>query len=278
MSTGRWHAQLRLDYERAGDTTRLRFAHEGPLRVFKTFHPEGADVCHTVVVHPPGGLVEGDRLSIDVRVASGAHGLVTTPGATRFYRCEREQSAQAVQLTLASGARLEWLPLETIAYPQVQGENALTLDLADGAELLAWDILSLGLPASGQPFTTGRFLQRMAWPGVWLDQGWLDGTDRRLFDSPLGLNGRPCLGTLVLACGTPMPPARRDALLDAVRAELPWSESVQTAATSPDPRLLVVRALAPMTEPIQQAFERAWHRLRQQAWGLAGTPLRSWRM
>lgn len=278
MSGGRWHARLRLDYERVDATTRLRFAHEGPLRVFKTFHPEGPAVCHTVVVHPPGGLVEGDRLDIDVHVAARAHGLVTTPGATRFYRCEQATSAQTVRLSLEPGARLEWLPLETIAYPQVQGENALTLDLADGAELIAWDILSLGLPAAGHPFAAGRFWQRMAWPGVWLEQGCLDGSDRRLFESPLGLDGQPCLGTLVLASGTPMPPQRRDALLDAVRAQLPWDATVRAAATSPDARLLVVRALAPMTEPIQQVFERAWQCLRQQAWGLAGSPLRSWRM
>lgn len=278
MSADRWHARLRLDYQRGGDATRLRFAHEGPLRVFKTFHPEGPGICHTVIVHPPGGVVEGDRLAIDVRVATGAHGLVTTPGATRFYRCERDQSAQTVQLTLEPDARLEWLPLETIAYPQVQGENALTLDLAPGAELIAWDILSLGLPAAGQPFEAGRFHQRLAWPGVWLEQGCLDGADRRLFESPLGLDGRPCLGTLVLAGGDPMAPSRRDALLEGVRALLPWTDTVRAAATSPDPRLLVVRALAPMTEPIQQVFERAWQCLRQEAWGLAARPLRSWRM
>ena len=89
--------------------------HDGPLRVLQPLHPEGPAICHHVLVHPPGGLVGGDVLDIDINVQPGAHALVTTPGATRCYRSTGETAVQSVRARIADGARLEWLPLEAIA-------------------------------------------------------------------------------------------------------------------------------------------------------------------
>ncbi|MCB1988597.1 MAG: urease accessory protein UreD, partial [Burkholderiaceae bacterium] len=107
-----WHARLDLDYTAEAARTVLRFAHTGPLRVLQSLHPEGPGVCHNVLVHPPGGLVGGDTLEVHAQVAAGAHALITTPGATRFYRSEGATALQRTQLAVAEGARLEWLPLE----------------------------------------------------------------------------------------------------------------------------------------------------------------------
>ena len=125
-----WHARLQLHYhcdpsrdpatpEDAADTqprTLARFLHDGPLRILQSLYPEGNAVCHNVLVHPPGGLVGGDTLEIQVTGATGSHGLVTTPGATRFYRSDGATALQDTHIHLASGARLEWLPLETLCY------------------------------------------------------------------------------------------------------------------------------------------------------------------
>src|SRR5437764_7229888 len=106
-----WNASLQLDYSREGARSVARFAHDGPLRILQSLYPEGDAVCHNVLVHPPGGLVGGDTLDVRVTVADGSHGLITTPGASRFYRSDGAQALQDVQLRLAAGARLEWLPL-----------------------------------------------------------------------------------------------------------------------------------------------------------------------
>src|SRR5690606_29205257 len=150
-----WHASLDLTYRRAGPRTTLQHRHEGPLRILKSLYPEGEGICHNVLAHPPGGLVGGDTLDIDVQVGSGAHALIGTTGATRFYRSEGAEATQRVRLTVAEGARLEWLPLESIAYPGCQAHNQLTMDIAPGGECLGWDVCALGLPAAGQPFTQG---------------------------------------------------------------------------------------------------------------------------
>ena len=125
-----WHASLQLDYTLEGTRTVARHAHNGPLRILQSLYPEGDAVCHNVLVHPPGGLVGGDTLDISATVGPGAHGLVTTPGATRFYRSTGERALQRTHLTLAEGARLEWLPLEALCYNACNAENHLTLNLA----------------------------------------------------------------------------------------------------------------------------------------------------
>jgi len=272
-----WPAALHVHAYRDGQTTRLRHRHHGPLRLFKTLYPEGPSVAHAVVVHPPGGVCEGDTLDIDVEVAPGAHLMVTTPGATRFYRCEQAAAKQCTTLRVHPGARLEWLPLEGLAYPGTLATNALTLHVAEDAELLAWDVLCLGLPAAGVSFERGCFTQRWHWPGVWREYGVLDAEDTLLLHSPLGLGGHAALGTLVYACGTPLSAPQRESLLEQVRAALPWGD-VRAAATSPDARLLLVRASAPLVEPLMQTLQSAWAALREAAWGMTAAPPRAWRL
>ena len=146
-------------------------------------------MCHHVLVHPPGGVVAGDRLDIEVALGEGAHALLTTPGATRFYRSDGRVAAQRAPLVVAEGARLEWLPLEAIAYPGCDAVNEVGFDLAPGAEIIGWDLLALGLPAAGAPFASGRFAQQLHWPGHWLERGTLRADDAALLDGPLGLAG-----------------------------------------------------------------------------------------
>jgi urease accessory protein len=274
-----WHAHLNLDYRLDAQRTVLRHQHDGPLRIFKSLYPEGDAICHNVIIHPPGGLVGGDVLDVKVHVGSGAHGLISTPGATRFYASDGLPTTQQVALTLDAGARLEWLPLEAIAYPGCQAHNTLTATLAEGAELLAWDVTALGLPTAGQPFNEGRFSQRLEVPGLWLEQARIAAADTRLLESPLGLGGQRCMGTLLLACGSPLGRARQEQLLEAVRATIAgWPAGVQAGATCPNPQMLVLRATAPLVEPLMLDLQRAWAALRPAAWGLADTPPRIWRV
>ena len=129
-----WRGHLSLHYRLEGGRTVALDRHEGPLRVLQRLYPEGDAVCHHVLVHPPGGIVGGDELDIDARLEPGTHALITTPGATRFYRSSGPLATQRARLRLAAGARLEWLPLETIAYSGCVAENQVSLALEPGAE------------------------------------------------------------------------------------------------------------------------------------------------
>lgn len=275
-----WQASLDLSY-RVDDASKtvLAHRHEGPLRVFHSLYPEGPGVCHNVIIHPPGGLVEDDTLTIRVDVASGAHGLISTPGATRFYRSSGQSATQQVRIRLAPGARLEWVPLETIAYPGCQGINTLDAELAEGAEWIGWEVTALGLPGSGQPFDRGCLQQRLTVRGCWLEQGRLDAADEWLMASPMGLAGHRCLGTLWLATGSPLERNRREQLLEAMQALIPESlRPLAAGVTCPNDRVLVVRVLGPLVEPVMALIQTSWASLRQQAWGLDGAPPRIWKV
>ena len=274
-----WHASLQLDYTLEGTRTVARHAHNGPLRILQSLYPEGDAVCHNVLVHPPGGLVGGDTLDISATVGPGAHGLVTTPGATRFYRSTGERALQRTHLTLAEGARLEWLPLEALCYNACNAENHLTLNLAPGAECMGWDVTALGLPHAGQPFETGRFVQHIEAPGRWLERGVIDAADHRLLESPLGLAGHRCMASLFFVTGRPLDRARRDTALDAARAVMDAHALKATAgATSPNGQVLVVRALAPQVEPAMQLLQQVRAAWRAALWQLCAEPPRIWSM
>ena len=274
-----WHASLQLDYTLEGTRTVARHAHNGPLRILQSLYPEGDAVCHNVLVHPPGGLVGGDTLDISATVGPGAHGLVTTPGATRFYRSTGERALQRTHLTLAEGARLEWLPLEALCYNACNAENHLTLNLAPGAECMGWDVTALGLPHAGQPFDTGRFVQHIEAPGLWLERGVIDAADHRLLESPLGLAGQRCMASLFFVVGTPLERARRDTALDAARAVMDaHALKASAGATSPNGQVLVVRALAPQVEPAMQLLQQVRAAWRAALWQLCAEPPRIWSM
>ncbi len=274
-----WHASLQLDYTLEGTRTVARHGHNGPLRILQSLYPEGDAVCHNVLVHPPGGLVGGDTLDISATVGPGAHGLVTTPGATRFYRSTGERALQRTHLTLAEGARLEWLPLEALCYNACNAENHLTLNLAPGAECMGWDVTALGLPHAGQPFETGRFVQHIEAPGLWLERGVIDAADHRLLESPLGLAGQRCMASLFFVVGTPLERARRDTALDAARAVMDaHALKASAGATSPNGQVLVVRALAPQVEPAMQLLQQVRAAWRAALWQLCAEPPRIWSM
>lgn len=274
-----WHASLQLDYTLEGTRTVARHAHNGPLRILQSLYPEGDAVCHNVLVHPPGGLVGGDTLDISATVGPGAHGLVTTPGATRFYRSTGERALQRTHLTLAEGARLEWLPLEALCYNACNAENHLTLNLAPGAECMGWDVTALGLPHAGQPFETGRFVQHIEAPGRWLERGVIDAADHRLLESPLGLAGHRCMASLFFVTGRPLDRARRDTALDAARAVMDaHALKASAGATSPNGQVLVVRALAPQVEPAMQLLQQVRAAWRAALWQLCAEPPRIWSM
>ena len=274
-----WHAQLDIRYALAGQKTVAKFQHEGPLRVLQSLYPEGDAVCHNVLVHPPSGLVGGDTLDIRLHLAHNAHALLTTPGATRFYRSEKGLATQSVQAVVQDGARLEWLPLETLAYNGCHGLNHAVFDLQGDAQMMAWDITALGLPNADLPFETGQLQQHLEVKGGWLERGLLDAQDHRLMNGPLGLAKHRCMATLVLASGVDFTRERRDLALSLAREcmnGLPTD--LHAGVTSPHARVVVLRTLSPLVEPAQQLLRKVWATWRKALWQMSEQPPRIWSM
>lgn len=272
--TPAWHARLSLGFERRDASTLLaRREHVGPLRVQKALYPEGSAVCHAILLHPPSGIAGGDQLVIEVDVANGAQALLTTPGAGKWYRSAGAWAEQRLDLRVAKGACLEWLPQENIVFDGARAAMSMSVELAGAARFLGWEILCLGRRASGEKFATGALtlssrIHRDGRP-VWLERGRIEGGSS-LLDSPAGLAGCSVSGSL-LASG-----AAVDAdLLAACRAILPREPGARTGL-SRLPDLLVARYLGHSSEAARHWFTELWRLLRPSFAGRDAVVPRIW--
>lgn len=151
-----WHASLSLYLEKKeGKTILSKTSRKGPLTIQQPLYAEDG-TCHIYLLHPPGGLVGGDVLDLAVNAGENTHTLLTTPGATKFYRSQGLHAVQSQALTLSDGSVLEWFPQETILFEGAMGNLETTIHLAPNAVFMGWEILCLGLPALKKTFADGK--------------------------------------------------------------------------------------------------------------------------
>ena len=142
---GRWPARLALGFSPRHDRTELvQRRRSGPLSIQRPFFPEG-DTCHVYLLHPPGGVAGGDDLDVRVSMDPSARALITTPGATKFYRTRGPDATVRQTLEVGDGAVLEWLPQENIFFPGADADVTTEFHLRGSARLAAWEIQCLGL-------------------------------------------------------------------------------------------------------------------------------------
>jgi urease accessory protein len=266
-----WSAELALAFAcRDGATRLVERRHRGPLRVQKALYPEGPQVCHAIVIHPPGGVVGGDRLQLDATADAGAHAVLTAPGAAKWYRANGRTSSQHVRLTAGPGAALEWLPQESIFYDQAQVMLRHDVELAAGASYLGCEILCLGRRAYGETFNDGRIAQRTSirldGKPVWWEQG---AVTPAVLASPLGLAGYSVCATL-LAVGKPL----GTEVLQALRA---LDDSPRFGATQAGRHVLALRWLGDDSEQARERMLAAMSIIRPALLGRPANVPRSWR-
>jgi len=269
LEVGRgWHASLELEFAARGSRTVLaRRSHIGPLVVQRPFYPEGS-VCHIYLVHPPGGVVGGDRLELRARADDGSHVLITTPAATKFYRSEGKLAHQSQDLSL-DAATFEWLPQETILFPEAYANIVTRVRLTERSRFIGWEIVCYGRPASGLAYASGRAHQDFE---LWLndiplvlDHLRLDGAGASM-QARYGLAGHTVLGTMFAF------PAD-DALLQLARTVA--IEGVLCACSKVD-SVLVCRAVGMQADAVRKALTAIWQLIRPQVAGRAAVAPRIW--
>lgn len=254
-----WDAALELGYSfRDGRTVLSRRSSCGPLAVQKMLYPESAAVCHTILLHPPGGIAGGDHLTIAATLDPQAHTVFATPGATKWYRSACLESRQRIDINVADNGVCEWLPQENIFFESVKADNSILVRLGHGAAFCGWDVMCLGRTASGERFRNGRIRQRLRIERegrpLFEELACIEGGGAVL-ESPAGMAGFPVCGNLLLAG------CRIDAsLMEGCRAVLPGDDCRWGLTTLPE--VFVARYIGRSAEQVRDYFSRIWELLR----------------
>ncbi len=265
-----WFARLDLEFRsRDSGTVLTGNRHTGPLRLQRPFYPEDG-VCHACILHPPGGVVGGDRLELHTVVKSDAAALLTTPGATKFYRSGGDRASQANHFFVASNGWLEWLPQETIIYPGAEARSVTEINLEADAGFIGWEILCLGLPACGRPFQFGSMQTTfdIIRAGRLLLKDRLNVAGAEDIARPAGLRGYSVSATFAAAGCHP-------AMLEPLRQIVADHCDMLAGVTLLD-ELLVARCLSDSSSKVKELFKALWTWLRPHLSGRNASPPRIW--
>lgn len=262
---------LRLRFERRGTATVVAGSRSTvPLQVMAPVElPDPAAIVS--VLNPTGGLVGGDRLTVDVDLGRGAHGCVTTPSATKVYRTTGEAAEQHVRLRLGAAATLEWLPDHTIPFADAALRQRIDVRLGVGARLILADAFAAGRVARGE-----------TWRFAMLDSAITIRDERGLlFHDRFVLGGDRCWAGLGFAEHHPyfatvvvIGPADFSALARAVTADPASGADVAVGVGALARSGVVARVLAANAPALLDTLDRVWRLARRTLLGLAPLALR----
>jgi len=255
-----WQASLELSFQyRDPRTVLIRNRHKGPLQVQKALYPEGPGTCHVAVLHPPGGIAAGDSLRVQAALEGKSRALLTTPGATKWYRCDADRARQQVHFSLAGEAVLEWLPRENILFDGSSISMTLEVALSANSKYFGWEVLSFGRRASGERWRRGSFEMhtsiRRADRVLWSERAYINAASG-FAQSSVGLSGFTVCGTFVIA-GYEV----ESTLLTTCRQVQPATTDARIGITRV-PGVLIARYLGNSTEEVFSWYKNLWTVLR----------------
>ena len=258
-----WKAELDLRFATSSGRSFLDKKHSnGPLVVQKPLYPEGPEVCHAIVVHPPGGIAGGDELVVRTETKSESAALLTTPGAGKWYRSAGPWASQRLQFKV--DGRLEWLPRETIVFDGARARLECEVDLARDARFIGWEVVCLGRRGSGERFAKGelKLETRVRREGrlVFYEKGRIEGGGR-LMSAAAGLGGKSVFGAMMFTGFEDMNALRK------VGGNFAFTRL---------PDLGIARYLGDSGEEALQGFARIWSQVRPAILGREAIPPRIW--
>ena len=270
-----WLAKLSLFYELTSIGTVLKKSlHEGPLRVQKALFPEGNDICHSIIIHPPAGIAGGDVLEIDVFVGTECHTVLSTPSATKWYKSFNNPATQSIQFDLGASAKLDWLPQENLFFKGADAKVLTKLNLHSSSSFIGWDAAMLGRHASGEEWSKGHVHigNQIYRDGklLWIENGQIDAEDMHYKSLPQ-IGSWPVFATL-WAVG----PACSRTLAESLSNMMPWTDALRSGVTYLPQGVLLARAVSNDIELTRNWMINTWSILRPLVHGVPAKSLRLW--
>lgn len=258
-----WLAELTLDFAaKNGRSFLAKRQHSGPLVIQKTLYPEGEAICHGIIIHPPGGVAGGDELILNANLQANANALLTTPGASKWYKANGAAASQHLQFNLAENANLEWLPQENILFDGSIVNFSADIKLGENAKYAGWEILCFGRQAKGETWQTGKLKQKLvikrADKTIWQESAVLQANDR-FFQSSIGLGGNVVSASFVIAAGA----VPAELLAKCQQFEMDNASDIKAKfGVSALPEVFSARYIGMSAQSARHYFEGLWQILR----------------
>lgn len=267
--------ELRLRFAQSGGKTALVENYSRPpLQVMRAIEDAAGCLC-VYLLSPTGGIVQGDRYSVQIAVDENAHALFTTQSATKVYRMPNDCAEQFIRIDVASGAVFEFVPDAVILFADADLSQQIDVRLHPGALLLLQEIVMPGRLARGERLQFRRYVNRIVVrddAGLLLhDAAQVEGEPGRL-DAAGVLEGYSCWGSAYLLGDLAGHGIEAAAFCEAHRGLFAGDDAL--GALSPLYRNgLSVRMLSHRLETIYAAFA-ALRGLLRQSLNLPDAPLR----
>lgn len=147
--------ELRLEFEAdplSGRTVASEVFSRVPLQVQKALYLDSTGIAYAYIMSPSGGVLQGDRLRIEVRVGRGARAHLTTQAATKVYGMERNYATQEVDVVVEERGYLEFVPDQLIPYKGSRFHQSVRMRVHDGATMVYSEVVTPGRTGRGERF------------------------------------------------------------------------------------------------------------------------------
>ncbi|MEY3067340.1 MAG: urease accessory protein [Cyanobacteriota bacterium] len=277
INPSQWQGILELDYQKINNSTQLVKAYsQAPLKIQRSFYPEGQEICHSIILHTAGGMVGGDRLSQTINLQPETQVLLTTPAASKIYRSSGETVQNTINIEIQEQAYLEFIPREMIIFNGAIFSQNLRVNLDPNACYLGWEITRFGRTARGEIFNQGQWKScTEIWQNgcpVWVDrQGFI--ANEEILNSPHGLGGKPVIATLTWV-GQPV----SEDIVKNIRQLWSQRETSSQAGVTQLISGLLCRYRGNSTQEVINWFTDVWQLLRQNYTGKSIVKPRVWQL
>lgn len=230
--------EVQLSVKRRDARTVLdRFRQSGSMKCL--FPRVSSPGLQAVLINTAGGVTGGDRFDTSIHAGADTTLTLTTQACERAYRAQPGQTGEINTKTrVASGARMNWLPQETLVFDGASVNRRLSVELADGATLLMAEPMIFGRAAMGEVVTACHFTDRIdirrSGAPLYLDAMRLKGDLQKHLSRSFVASGAGAMASVVLVSDW------AEAHLEPVRQMLP--ESAGASLLQQD--VLVLRMLA----------------------------------
>jgi urease accessory protein len=147
--------RLKLERDSATGKTIIREQYSRvPLLAQRAMYLEETlpDMAYVYIVSPSGGILQGDRYLIDITLGNNTFAHVTTQGATRIYKMEKNYASQTVNIKVEEGSFLEYIPDQIIPFRNSRFYQEVNLNVHDNATMIYSEVIVPGRVASGEEF------------------------------------------------------------------------------------------------------------------------------